>query len=246
MNDLTNKGSNAVRIALPILLLVPLAVLLYRYRLIDFPFVLVLLALSFFGSLALFACCGIALINPNKNCPFNANMKKTLFLSAIVPVTLILTGCYFATMVSAPVIHDITTDTVDVPKFRAAIELRGSDSNSLTVKPSVIAEQVGAYPSIQTITSSLEPAKALALAVATAEQLGWTVHFIDRENGMIEAYETTKLWRFVDDVVIRVKAVGELTHVDLRSVSRVGSGDLGANAKRIQRFTELFSQQSQR
>ena len=43
----------------------------------------------------------------------------------------------------------------------------------------------------------------------------------------------TRLFRFVDDVVIRVRPRGAGSVVDLRSNSRVGGGDLGANAERI-------------
>ena len=43
----------------------------------------------------------------------------------------------------------------------------------------------------------------------------------------------TRLFRFVDDVAIRVRPRGAGSVVDLRSNSRVGGGDLGANAERI-------------
>jgi hypothetical protein len=47
---------------------------------------------------------------------------------------------------------------------------------------------------------------------------------------------TTFWFRFKDDVVIRVKPLGKESRIDLRSVSRLGKGDLGANAKRIREF----------
>ena len=46
---------------------------------------------------------------------------------------------------------------------------------------------------------------------------------------------------FKDDIVIRIRTNAEGTIVDLRSVSRVGRSDLGANAARIQRFAEAFA-----
>ena len=45
---------------------------------------------------------------------------------------------------------------------------------------------------------------------------------------------------FVDDIVIRVRATESGSEVDLRSVSRVGRSDLGANAARIEAFAEKF------
>ena len=45
-----------------------------------------------------------------------------------------------------------------------------------------------------------------------------------------------RIFRFRDDFVVRVRPDGEATRVDMRSKSRVGKGDLGANAKRIEQF----------
>ena len=41
---------------------------------------------------------------------------------------------------------------------------------------------------------------------------------------------------FTDDIAIRVRPLNEGVLIDLRSVSRVGVSDLGANARRIKRF----------
>ena len=50
---------------------------------------------------------------------------------------------------------------------------------------------------------------------------------------------TTRIFRFVDDVVVRVRpAEGGGAIVDVRSKSRDGRGDLGANAARIRAFAE--------
>ena len=58
---------------------------------------------------------------------------------------------------------------------------------------------------------------------------------------MVEAYDVTAVFQFVDDVVIRVRPAGDGSVVDLRSNSRVGGGDLGANAARIRAFREKLS-----
>ena len=47
------------------------------------------------------------------------------------------------------------------------------------------------------------------------------------------------MWR--DDVAIRVRREDDETVVDLRSASRVGLHDLGANAERIRAFVELWN-----
>lgn len=73
-------------------------------------------------------------------------------------------------------------------------------------------------------------------ALATARAEGWDVTTNDRERGEIAAVATTRLLRFKDDVTISVTHDGDGALVNVRSHSRVGKGDLGANARRIRRF----------
>lgn len=65
----------------------------------------------------------------------------------------------------------------------------------------------------------------------------WTVVSAEARRGEIQAEARTALWKFVDDVLIRV-SLDELglTRVDVTSQSRVGRADLGTNARRIARF----------
>ena len=65
----------------------------------------------------------------------------------------------------------------------------------------------------------------------------WTVTETDARRGEIVAEARTALWRFVDDVAIRVWLDDAgATRVDMTSASRVGGADLGVNARRIARF----------
>ncbi len=57
---------------------------------------------------------------------------------------------------------------------------------------------------------------------------------------MIEATDTTLWFGFKDDVAIRIRPDGSGSRIDVRSVSRVGRSDLGANARRIRAFLELI------
>lgn len=75
-----------------------------------------------------------------------------------------------------------------------------------------------------------------ALAVAGRTR-GWTVTASDPVKGEIVAEAQTRLWKFVDDVWIRISLDEDgQTRVDMASASRKGSGDLGTNARRIARF----------
>ncbi len=61
------------------------------------------------------------------------------------------------------------------------------------------------------------------------------------QSGMIEATATTFWFGFKDDLVVRIRPSGTGSVVDVRSVSRVGVSDLGANARRIGEFLTGFA-----
>ncbi len=72
------------------------------------------------------------------------------------------------------------------------------------------------------------PLEAWSRIPAAVESLGGKVH--SRSDDYIAATFTSRLFRFVDDVEFR--RAGDFVHV--RSASRVGHSDLGANVKRIE------------
>lgn len=144
---------------------------------------------------------------------------------------------------STPMIHNVTTDPSDPPEFIAAPAKRGAEANPLTYGGELAAIQQKAYPDLQTLTTELNSAEAFQLALATAKALDWEIYYQDAAAQQIEAVATTRWFGFKDDVVIRIRGTGSGSEVDLRSVSRVGKGDLGANAKRIAAFLERFREE---
>lgn len=142
--------------------------------------------------------------------------------------------------VGAPVIHDITTDTEDPPLFDAIVAIRGDTSNPLEYRGSELAAtQRAAYPDIQPLVVGRPSDEVLDMSRAVAEELGWEIVAVDPVGGLLEATDTTYWFGFKDDVAVRLRPVGgDATRVDVRSISRVGGGDLGANAARIRRFVE--------
>ena len=73
---------------------------------------------------------------------------------------------------------------------------------------------------------------------------GWTVVSRDPKAGEIVAEARTRMWKFVDDVWIRISLDGDgQTRVDMASASRKGRGDLGTNARRIARFLHALDRQ---
>ncbi len=92
------------------------------------------------------------------------------------------------------------------------------------------------YPDLQPQRFAQPAAQVFDAAAAVAHAEGWEVTQEDRTTGVIQAVATTKLMRFKDDVTITLSNDGGQTKVVVRSHSRVGKGDLGANAKRIRLF----------
>jgi len=146
---------------------------------------------------------------------------------------------YNRTRQTVPPIHDITTDTANPPAFVAALSLRGPGANTVTYEGADLArKQKAAYPDIAPVEIGAPPAAAFKQALDAAKAMpGWNVVASDPAAGRIEANETTRWFRFTDDVVIRVAPDGAGSRVDVRSVSRVGRSDFGVNAGRIRAYT---------
>jgi uncharacterized protein (DUF1499 family) len=82
------------------------------------------------------------------------------------------------------------------------------------------------------------PARAFDRALDAARGLGWEIVGVEPAEGRIEATDTTFWFGFKDDVVVRIRPEGSRSRIDVRSLSRVGRSDVGANARRIRRFVE--------
>lgn len=93
------------------------------------------------------------------------------------------------------------------------------------------------YPRLQPQHFKAPVYQVFDAALAAARDLGWEQLEEDRPNGKIFAVETTRIFRFKDDIVITIQPDGAGgAIVNVRSHSRVGKGDFGTNARRIERF----------
>ncbi|WP_332675583.1 DUF1499 domain-containing protein [Aromatoleum sp.] len=136
-----------------------------------------------------------------------------------------------------PPIHDISTDLADPPAFVAVLPARGPQSNPAEHAGAAVADaQRAAYPDIRPLILALPPVDAFALALRAARAMGWEIVAQDPAAGRIEATATTLWFGFRDDVVVRVTPADGGSRIDVRSLSRVGVGDVGANAKRIRTY----------
>ena len=160
----------------------------------------------------------------------------TLFVSmAICTVIIVAMGMQFQKGASVPAIHNISTDVSDPPQFtQAIVELRGEGSNPLAYDAETLApQQQGAYPDVKTLTVNAAPTATVGQVVSALQDMGLEIVVVDEAAGIVEATDTTFWFGFKDDVVVRVRPSAEGSIVDVRSVSRVGLSDLGANAARI-------------
>jgi uncharacterized protein (DUF1499 family) len=143
---------------------------------------------------------------------------------------------YWRTAERVPRIHDISTDTGNPPRYVAVLPLRKGAQNAADYSADVASQQKQAYPDIAPAMLDVPPAEAFARAERAARAMGWEIVAVAPGDLRIEATDTTLLFNFKDDIVIRVAAAGSGSRVDVRSLSRVGKSDLGVNANRIRKF----------
>lgn len=170
----------------------------------------------------------------------------------IVPAVFAAWGASVGGVASANPIHDVATDTANPPKFsKATMATREkSGSNPLNDYQTPLGQlekyknssnELKIRSHAQIITSryaGLSPlplagasqADAMAAVAAAMEEMGLSEIKSDEKSGRVEGVAETFWYGFKDDVVARV---GE-AQIDFRSVSRVGTSDLGANAARIE------------
>ncbi|MCG2587562.1 DUF1499 domain-containing protein [Rhodohalobacter sulfatireducens] len=140
---------------------------------------------------------------------------------------------------SVPPIHDITTDIENPPEFSAMLRLRADAPNPPEYAgPETAEAQREAYPEIQPIILPENLQDVMDAAVMLITDREWKLVAINRNQGRIEATEKLAWFGFKDDVVLRFTETAEGTLVDMRSKSRIGRGDVGVNAQRIEEFLE--------
>jgi uncharacterized protein (DUF1499 family) len=126
----------------------------------------------------------------------------------------------------SPRINDITTDLGDPPAFVAA----GNIPYPQRFAP-VVREH---YPDLEPLVVPASAGATFQRVVGIVHDRDWAVARVDEAAREIEAVATTRLFRFEDDVAVRVRTTADGgACVDVRSRSRDGRGDFGVNAARI-------------
>ncbi len=152
-----------------------------------------------------------------------------LGLVVSLPVVAMAIQWEYATRAYPP-INDISTDIEDPPVFWSMpipTIYPGGETAKL---------QRAAYPDLIPLNLSVAPGRVHALVKALARDRGWEIVADEPEEGRIEAVASTFIYGFKDEIVVRVSPSNGGAQIDVRSRSRIGRIDRGANARRIRAF----------
>jgi uncharacterized protein (DUF1499 family) len=140
----------------------------------------------------------------------------------------------------APMINDITTDLADPPEFVAAKVLDGNRGRDMSYPEGFVAQQRKGYD-LEPLELSRPPADAFERARTALESLPNTrIIDVDPVAMRIEAVATSRIFHFEDDIVVRVRPTKIGSRIDVRSKSRLGRGDMGVNARRIEHLFAIL------
>jgi uncharacterized protein (DUF1499 family) len=207
-----------------------------RFGLWQYPVSIALLRAAAYVAIAGAALCLIGLLVPK----LRAGHAKALGVALAIAVAVFYFPWQFGENAkSVPRIHDVSTDLDNPPPFVAIVPLRAGAPNGPAYDgPETAALQRKGYPDIAPLVLKVPVQIAFNRALDAAREAGWDVVGTDVAAGRIEAVATTPWFGFKDDVVVRVTPMeeGAASRIDVRSKSRVGRSDIGANAKRIRSY----------
>ncbi len=206
-------------------------------------------ALAVFGASLLLAGLALLLAGAASVEIWNTGRRGTgqAALGAALSLGLIAFPAYLTVQAARlPQINQVSTDFKTPPRYMITTRARESRGTWTPPTPSaeVEAAALAAYPRLQPALVDLEPDQAYRMSLRIARDLGWRIVDSSPPNlqgaaeGRIEATARSLFFGFIDDIVIRVRPQGLNAAIDIRSASRVGRHDFGANARRVARFLD--------
>ncbi|MBN21185.1 MAG: hypothetical protein CL678_07845 [Bdellovibrionaceae bacterium] len=133
-----------------------------------------------------------------------------------------------------PVINDITTSRTHPPQFVQVLKDPKLSDRNWIYPDSFWEKQQKSYPEVKPLEVSGKQNEIFKVLEQLARNQDWEITRVDFEHFAIEGIAVTPLLRFKDDWVIELRPMGESRfEIHMRSKSRLGKSDLGANAKRI-------------
>ncbi len=138
-------------------------------------------------------------------------------------------------------INDLTTDALDPPQFVAASDLPANRGRSMGYDPRFAAIQHIAYPALEPLRLPGTPDEVYQrVEIMAGEIPDWHITRNDPKTRELEGVATSALFKFKDDFIIEVRpGEGGMSVVEMRSKSRDGVSDLGANYDRIMSFWRI-------
>jgi uncharacterized protein (DUF1499 family) len=229
----------ARRIALFFVQLLIVTVLLHRFASLSTPAALNLICVSLVGLFASIAIAFASIVRIWFGGQSGASQAVAAIFIALVGLATPL--FYLSHAITKPPLNDIETSPEEPLEFKALASLRPADANPIKDPDTVaIEKQEAAYPDLGPMELERSAPEVFSLVQEAAERLGWTVALSEPPGetgiGRIEATDRTLIMGFTDDVIVQIKGDNAHAAIDVRSVSRYGMHDLGANAKRIRRL----------
>jgi uncharacterized protein (DUF1499 family) len=135
-----------------------------------------------------------------------------------------------------PTFGEAATDFENLPKFEVLAEARKAEAENppLFSLSEAKAVQKKYFPDLGPISIDHSPAKAKEQVIKALREMNLSLASATGDDHRVEATQTSFWFGFKDDVVVIFTGLpGDGTRVDVRSASRVGKLDGGANAKRV-------------
>ncbi|MEO0393986.1 MAG: DUF1499 domain-containing protein [Pseudomonadota bacterium] len=173
-----------------------------------------------------------------------------LTIACLVPSLVATAGLLHMKLMvdSYPLIHDITTDPENPPQIIAGVQAPRSNPSAYNRDEAVpqhaddqtlYAAQKAGFPEIETLTLPMNSLTVQTQVTKAFEAMGLDIQAVGpvaegTETIRIEATDTSRWFGFIDDVVVRIIPLSPTeSQVDIRSKSRIGMSDLGANGNRV-------------
>lgn len=219
-------------VAIPVIVL---GAMLHRSGHIDTTTLFAILSVGFALALSAVVASGIGLLAVwQRGARGTGAALRGLFfgLIALAPA-LVVAGA----VIYYPRLTDISTDLETPPALEITSERPEGESD---LQPDL---QKAAYPDIVPRRFPVGTAQLFAAVDQVIKSRGWTVAqqlapAMNDDPGAIQVETHSLLLGFIDDMTVRIRPDPIGARMDIRSASRVGAHDLGANARRIRGFLE--------
>ena len=190
---------------------------------------------------------------------FSLHWRRAL-VSLGLPVLVLLAFVWAQTVrASYPPVHEAATDWRDPIAFSPALlKARGADANPVEPDP-IVPAVAGAYmnrrlsdvnaetcPYARTAVIGLSPEEAAPRIKRALRAEGLQLTLDDAAGGRMEAFALEPWLNLRQDVAVRIRPDIEGSRVDVRSSSRHGLSDWGANCARVSRLVRALEGGSRR